>query len=71
MKDQPAFPADETPQPAPDCPCDLCRQQRAEAAAVAIVTLLEPTKPDGKESPAVPVPSVVTGIFADKATPAN
>ena len=71
MKSQPDFPADETPQPAPDCPCDLCRQQRAEAAAVAIVTLLEPTKPDGTESPAVPVPSVVTGIFADKATPAN
>jgi len=71
MKGQPDFPADEPLQPALGCECDLCRQQRAEAAAVAIVTLLEPTKPDGTESPAVPVPSVVTGIFADKATPAN
>jgi hypothetical protein len=43
MKDQPAFPADEPLQPAHDCQCDICRQQRQDTAAAAIVTLVETT----------------------------
>jgi hypothetical protein len=44
MKDQPAFPADEPLQPAQDCQCDLCRQLRQDAAAEAIITLVEITR---------------------------
>ena len=44
MNLQPDFPADEPMQPAPGCQCAHCRQMRLDAAAAAIVTLVETTK---------------------------